>query len=89
MMADKLWRVTVEVPMIVLADGPLTAKMAALENVRDAVRHADVREFSTFVRSSPVQATERLPEPWDGECIPWGEGNDRTIAEILSAKEEG
>lgn len=78
----RLYTVTLETEMVVLAHSLADAERQALQARSD--------EESWDVRARPMTATSRLPEDWDEESVPHGRrlpgvGAPETIAALIAA----
>ena len=76
----QLYAVTLEVEIVVAAEDEQHAHFEAL----DAVAELDSQGFHANAR--PLLGAKDLPHGWDPDCIPYGDGDDTTIAEYLSAE---
>lgn len=83
-MSKRLWVARVEFEMVVLAADEEEARCVAEHNICEELSFAGTSHAIAGVRLLPPQAS--LPHPWEGDCIPWGEEQDRTIAEIHAAE---
>jgi hypothetical protein len=82
----KLWRVTGTTVVVVAAEDYVDA----YDFAREAIQH-DVAEdqFTANVDKSPIVTVSDLPEGWDANCIPHGDGDGNTrIGVILEASED-
>lgn len=87
MMAERVWVLTVQVPMIVLAVDQQDAEREAVDALYDQLCVSGVDGLTT-TEPAVVLPGARLPKPWDMGCIPWGEAHDRSIREILALEAE-
>ena len=81
-MSMRLWTVRISWDLVVRAEDPSAARIAAM----DAVQEPLFDDEPTLTMPQPVSAVLELPSLWDGTCRPYGERDefDRTIAEQLS-----
>lgn len=77
----KLYKVEVVYQTVILAENEQEAERKA----GYIIRNEDDGD-PTCVTAQEVSYLAQLPDPWDGDCRPWGERDpfDRTIGEILS-----
>jgi hypothetical protein len=76
-----LWHVRVLFDLVVRAETPGDARIAAM----DAVQEPMFDDEPDLTMPEPITQLRDLPKHWDGECRPYGERhpNDLTIAEQL------
>lgn len=86
----KLFKLTIEIPVVVLADDVTHVRGIAADEFReiaseavaDGVRYADVQQ---------IQHVGQLPAGWDAQCFPYGgprDTDDDRIAGILKQASE-
>ena len=81
----KLYNVEVTYQLVIRAE----SQQAAEQQAGYIVRREDDGE-PTAVSAAEIETVADLEKPWDGDCRPWGERDpmDRTISQILAAKEQ-
>jgi len=75
----KLWRVTVEVELVLVADSRDKAEHEAECLVKVKYDGAEVCANASLIRSK-----EDLPHEWDEGTIPFSEKNGKTIGQYLA-----
>lgn len=72
-----LYAVKVHTIAVVFAETPMGALAVASENRREMIEPSDITVISQ------ISSFDDLPSGWDVDCIPWGQTDDETIANIL------
>lgn len=84
MSTGKLWVASVEFEFVVVAGSKQEALRVARLHVGDALDSGFALPDVDSV--TPLTVLAQLPTEWKGCCIPWGEEDDRTCAEILGGE---
>lgn len=64
----KLYKLTIQIPMVVLAETKMDAKLIANQYLVDEARNMSAEEWSD---ADEVLTIKDLPEHWDEYCFPY------------------